>query len=79
ILQKSFIEVDEIGTEATAFTMLLQTGGGAPPPQQPPSFVADHLFMFMIREDVSPTGIWSNGMEVLPPRQGLMFESCLGR
>ncbi|GJW99409.1 zinc finger, CCHC-type containing protein [Tanacetum coccineum] len=53
ILQKSFIEVDEIGTEATAFTMLLQTGGGAPPPQPPPSFVAYHPFLFMIREDVS--------------------------
>ncbi|GKB91772.1 serpin-ZX [Tanacetum coccineum] len=45
--------VDMRGTEATAFTMLLQTGGGAPPSQPPPTFVADHPFLFMIREDVS--------------------------
>ncbi|PWA75775.1 Serpin domain-containing protein [Artemisia annua] len=54
ILQKSFIEVDEEGTEATVVTSLGLSGGGpGPPPKPKPVFVADHPFMFMIREDTS--------------------------
>uniref|UniRef100_A0A2N9IX99 Serpin domain-containing protein n=1 Tax=Fagus sylvatica TaxID=28930 RepID=A0A2N9IX99_FAGSY len=54
ILHTSCIEVNEEGTEAVAVT-LISGGMGcsleSPPP--PPSFVADHPFMFMIREEVS--------------------------
>ena len=50
VLQESVIEVDERGTEAAGFTRIRLTGGGGPPPE---SFVADHPFMFMIREDTS--------------------------
>ncbi|PWA93110.1 serpin-ZX [Artemisia annua] len=53
ILQESVIEVDERGTEAAAVTMMHMTGGGGPPPPPPQRFVADHPFMFMIREDTS--------------------------
>ncbi|GKF22865.1 serpin-ZX [Tanacetum coccineum] len=55
ILQESVIEVDERGTEAAAITRMVLTGGGTggPPPPPPPRFVADHPFMFMIREDAS--------------------------
>nr|XP_043616037.1 uncharacterized protein LOC122587951 [Erigeron canadensis] len=56
ILQKSFIEVDEKGTEAAACSfMSVEIGACAQrtPPPPKPRFVADHLFMFMIREDTS--------------------------
>ncbi|PWA53270.1 serpin-ZX [Artemisia annua] len=55
VLQKSFIEVDEKGTEAaTVSLMSMRVGCRCPPPRPPPaSFVADHPFMFMIREDTS--------------------------
>nr|XP_043616233.1 serpin-Z1-like [Erigeron canadensis] len=56
ILQKSFIEVDKKGTEAAACTIATMRIGCArqlePPPPRP-RFVADHPFMFMIREDTS--------------------------
>ncbi|XP_058781210.1 serpin-ZX-like [Vicia villosa] len=49
---KSFIEVNEEGTEAAAATITVLRGGGgwnSPPP--PIDFVADHPFMFLIREN----------------------------
>ncbi|GJV31223.1 serpin-ZX [Tanacetum coccineum] len=55
ILQKSFVEIDEKGTEAAAFSAMFTIKScrrnDKPPPR--PSFVADHPFMFMIREDSS--------------------------
>lgn len=55
VLQKSFIEVDEKGTEAAAVSIMSMEIGSCRPPSPPPpaSFVADHPFMFMIREDTS--------------------------
>ena len=53
ILHQSFIEVNEEVTEATALTFgspLCSFSPYQPPP--PPSFVADHLFMFMIRQEI---------------------------
>nr|XP_016433234.1 PREDICTED: serpin-Z10-like [Nicotiana tabacum] len=57
ILQKTFIEVNEKGTEASAVTEESDDDLGfslydlTPPPR--PTFVADHPFLFMIREEVS--------------------------
>ncbi|KAF7140055.1 hypothetical protein RHSIM_Rhsim06G0045500 [Rhododendron simsii] len=53
MFQKAFIEVDEKGTKAVATTFFGLTGGGGPPPPQNLSFVADHPFVFMIREERS--------------------------
>ncbi|KAL5716428.1 hypothetical protein ACHQM5_018118 [Ranunculus cassubicifolius] len=51
IYHKSHIEVDEEGTEAAAVTAIgLCTGDSPPPPVTPVEFVADHPFMFMIRD-----------------------------
>ncbi|OAY81521.1 Serpin-ZXA [Ananas comosus] len=51
ILHKSFIEVNEEGTEAAAASfMMVGCCFGAPPP---PDFVADHPFFFLIREDTT--------------------------
>ncbi|KAM3700785.1 hypothetical protein ACB094_05G123800 [Castanea mollissima] len=54
ILHQSFIEVNEEGTEATALTIGFPLRGCSPyQPPPPPSFVADHPFIFMIREEIS--------------------------
>ena len=54
ILHGSFIEVNEEGTEAASFTIFdlpVTCSQYGPPPL--PSFVADHPFIFMIREEIS--------------------------
>lgn len=49
--RKAFIEVNEEGTEAAASTAGIATAQCTRYPI--PSFVADHLFMFMIKEETS--------------------------
>ena len=52
LYQKAFIEIDEVGTEAAAVTALRKsTGGCRPIVRKMIDFVADHPFLFMIRED----------------------------
>jgi serpin B len=51
VRHRSYIEVDEKGTEAaaaTAVTMVLKSAG---PPQTPVEFRADHPFIFLLLED----------------------------
>lgn len=51
IIQKACIEIDEKGTEAAAITALLMFGSSNPLHKPKTlSFVADHPFVFMIRE-----------------------------
>ncbi|XP_054799285.1 serpin-ZX-like [Prosopis cineraria] len=52
ILQKAFVEVNEEGTEAVASTAAMITLTSYVRPRLR-SFVADHPFMFMIREETS--------------------------
>ena len=47
-IHKAYIKVDEKGTEATAVTVISMVTG-VPPPR--PSFVADHPFMFIIKDE----------------------------
>ncbi|XP_074358955.1 serpin-ZX-like [Apium graveolens] len=49
IFQKSSIEVNESGTEASASSRVVLRGGGCPPVRY--DFVANHPFLFLIRED----------------------------
>jgi serpin B len=58
IYHKSFIEVNEKGTEAAAATsigMKVTCSRYIKPPSAPIDFVADHPFLFFIREDSSGT------------------------
>ena len=49
VIHKTFLEVNETGTEAAAATMMgLMAGGPPPPPEQPLEFRVDHPFIFMI-------------------------------
>ncbi|CAL4954399.1 unnamed protein product [Urochloa decumbens] len=50
---KCFVEVDEEGTEAFAATTFGCTATSAAPAREPEEFVADHPFMFLIKEDTS--------------------------
>ncbi|CAA0816297.1 Serpin-ZX [Striga hermonthica] len=53
---KAYVEVDEQGTEAAAVTAGMGRGGCSrfrPPPVDEFDFVADHPFLFVIREEIS--------------------------
>ncbi|KAK6942223.1 Serpin domain, partial [Dillenia turbinata] len=64
IFHKSYIEVNEEGTEAAASTAprIIRCSGRL----SPPTFVADHPFLFMIREDTTRTMFFIGA--VLNPR-----------
>ncbi|OIT00546.1 PREDICTED: serpin-ZXA-like [Nicotiana attenuata] len=54
IIQKAFVEIDEKGTEAAAVTFESEDELGCCLYQSPPKkFVADHPFLFMIREETT--------------------------
>ncbi|XP_065867638.1 serpin-Z3-like [Euphorbia lathyris] len=55
-IQKSYMEIDEQGTSATAISAVGIRRGcriSMTPPPPRPCFIADHPFLFMIKEDVS--------------------------
>ncbi|GAV77684.1 Serpin domain-containing protein [Cephalotus follicularis] len=53
LFHKSLIEVDEEGTEAASATISFVDGCAMRIPKPRSSFVADHPFMFMIKDDTS--------------------------
>lgn len=51
VFHKAFVQVDEEGTEAAAATaVVMARAGAAPPSDTPVPFVADHPFLFFIRD-----------------------------
>lgn len=50
VIQKTFCAVDEDGTEAAAATAVMMRAGAAAPSEPPKDFIADHPFLFMIRD-----------------------------
>jgi serpin B len=51
VMHKAFVKVDEEGTEAAAATAVVMWATAMP--VEPPSFRADHPFLFLIRDNVS--------------------------
>ncbi|XP_020872265.1 serpin-Z3-like [Arabidopsis lyrata subsp. lyrata] len=52
IIHKSCIEVDEVGSKAAAAAAVMSIGCGRPPPKKY-DFVADHPFLFLVKEHTS--------------------------
>ncbi|MFO0550184.1 MAG: serpin family protein [Polyangiaceae bacterium] len=52
VLHKAFVKVDEEGTEAAAATAVVMGDGAAMPPQAK-EFIADHPFLFVLREETT--------------------------
>jgi serpin B len=51
VVHKTFVKVDEKGTEAAAATAVVMDRAGAAPPKAPPQvFKADHPFLFLVRD-----------------------------
>ncbi|KAF7141173.1 hypothetical protein RHSIM_Rhsim06G0045400 [Rhododendron simsii] len=75
MFQKAYIEVDENGTEAAAINFMTLRGGGCwpPPGVKCVSFVADHPFIFMIREERSGL-VFFTGAVVNPIQEGCAIE-----
>jgi serpin B len=63
ILHKTFIEVNEEGTEAAAVTVIEDSGDTGEEEEDPPSFRADRPFVFVIRDDRSGTILFIGKVE----------------
>ncbi|MCK5760529.1 MAG: serpin family protein, partial [Candidatus Delongbacteria bacterium] len=61
IIHKTFIEVDEKGTEAAAATAVVMRMKSARP-QESPEFRADHPFFYFIRENSTGTILFTGRM-----------------
>jgi serpin B len=61
VLQKTFVDVDEEGTEAAAATVV-----GVGTTSLPPQFRADHPFLVVIRERLSGTILFIGKIAKLP-------------
>jgi serpin B len=55
VIHKSYVAVDEEGTEAAAATAVVMRAGSAARREEPKIFTADHPFLFLIRH--RPTGL----------------------
>ena len=49
-IHKAFMDVNEKGTEAAAATAIMMRGGSVREPEPPKQFIADHPFLFLIRD-----------------------------
>ncbi|MNE75006.1 Serpin (serine protease inhibitor) [compost metagenome] len=57
IIHKTYIEVNESGTEAAASTLVgMYAGGAAPPAEEPFEMIVNRPFIYII-EDIQ-TGVW---------------------
>lgn len=55
VVHKAYIDVDEAGTEAAAATAVVMGVQSALPPKDLPQFIADHPFLYLIRDKETGT------------------------
>jgi len=67
VIHKAFVDVDEQGTEAAAATAVVAAPAGAAP-MPGPRFIADHPFLFFIRDTASGTILFAGRLS--DPKQG---------
>ncbi|MGB4773555.1 MAG: serpin family protein [Daejeonella sp.] len=64
VIHQAFIEVNEKGTEASAATAVAMPRGAMPSKEKPKQFIANHLFVFAIKHNVTGlvlfTGVVNN-------------------
>lgn len=53
VIHKTYIDVDEEGTEAAAVTAIMMAGSAMPKPEEIIEFKADRPFTFLIRDNIS--------------------------
>jgi serine protease inhibitor len=58
VIHKTFIDVDEQGTEAAAATAVMCWGAGLPPPVPPFEMIVDRPFLFVLRELTTGTTLF---------------------
>lgn len=58
VIHKTFVDVNEEGTEAAAVTVMTMCGASAPPPQTPFTMKVDRPFIFAITNDSTDTIIF---------------------
>ena len=61
-MHKAFVRVDEEGTEAAAATGAAISGEVSEEPGEPNTFIADHPFIFMIRDRLTGTILFQGRM-----------------
>lgn len=69
VIHKTFIDVDEEGTEAAAATAVMMYGAGMPPPVPPFEMIVDRPFMFVVQENTSGAMLFS-GVVTHPQAEG---------
>jgi len=69
VKQKSFVEVNEVGTEAAAVTTVTMSSGAMPAPQKVFKMIVDHPFVFIIGDD-STKSVLFMGVIYDPAGQG---------
>jgi serpin B len=63
VIHKTFIAVDESGTEAGAATAVAMRAGSAPPRDEPFQFVADRPFLFAIVDSRLPEPLFLGAVQ----------------
>jgi serine protease inhibitor len=67
VLHKTFVEVNEEGTEAAAVTLVAVKGPAPPPEGEKFSFVCDHPFLCAVRDNVTGSVLFLGA--ILDPKQ----------
>ena len=69
VIHKAFVEVNEEGTEAAAATAVVMKAGCATPPKRK-LFIADHPFLFLLKDNTTGTILFMGRVASVPGAAG---------